>query len=246
MHPPWLPGQTISPWCLKSPKAAALQLAPVALPLKLPQAFSLHQLSSHIQRLPTLSRPIAQGSYRSRLYLLGVYTVCTGLKSACAFADLMSGRLRLRILRKPLNKAKMASTAKVLAVHGLEAAQAAMAATFMRPYFYISLQRTISISISRALNGLQLLVSLVNTRPSDMHDWRTLRPSSRALRAASFAQLGVIFFSGYLTRPAALNAAPRAARIARKTRVVGLSVAHTSKRPNCNGSCRASASGCFL
>ena len=155
----------------------------------------------------------------------------------------MSGRLRLRILRKPLNKAKMASTAKVLAVHGLEAAQAAMAARFMRPYFYISLQRTISISISRALNGLQLLVSLVNTRPSDMHDWRTLRASSRAFRAASFAQLGVLFFSGYLTRPAALNAAPRAARIARKTRVVGLPKAHTSTRPKGSGNCNAIASG---
>ena len=106
-----------------------------------------------------------------------------------------------------------------------------MVARFMRPHFYISLQRTISISISRALNGLQLLVSLVNTRPSDIHDWRTLRASSRALRAASFAQLGVFFFSGYFMCPAALNAAPRAARIARKTRVVGLPKAHTSTRP---------------
>lgn len=71
----------------------------------------------------------------------------------------------------------------------------------------------------------------------------TSLPKSRTFFASSLAQLGVLFFSGYATLPAALKAAPRSALIARRTRVVGRDVAHTSKRPNCSGICSARASG---
>lgn len=55
----------------------------------------------------------------------------------------------------------------------------------------------------------------------------------------------MLFFTGYLILPAALNVAARSALIARKTRVVGLGKAHTSTRPKGNTICSAIASGCF-